>query len=201
MNDKRLSIILTIICAVLMAIATAYAVLTAAESVPEGVPPEVNTEGLCVHEPVYKMYYTDADVVAVAKMLYGESRGCSIDNQQKAVWCVLNRVDADGFPDTIIGVLSQPNQFHGYSTAFPVWDDLTAVAEDVLTRWSLEKQGVAVNRALPKSYLYFTGTGRENIFREAYCWLRTHTQSGWMQHERQESTLSGDTHDSRCWTS
>lgn len=171
MNDKRLSIILTIICAVLMAIATVYAVLTAAESVPEGVPPEVNTEGLCVQtvkEPTYEMYYTRDDVVAVAKMLYGESRGCSIDNQQKAVWCVLNRVDADGFPDTIIGVLSQPNQFHGYSTAFPVWDELTAVAEDVLTRWSLEKQGVAVNRELPKSYLYFTGTGRENIFREAY---------------------------------
>ena len=171
MNDKRLSIILTIICAVLMANATVYATVTAAESVPEGVPPEVNTEGLCVQtvkEPEYEMYYTDDDVVAVAKMLYGESRGCSIDNQQKAVWCVLNRVDADGFPDTIIGVLSQPNQFHGYSTAFPVWDELTAVAEDVLTRWSLEKQGVAVNRELPKSYLYFTGTGQENIFREAY---------------------------------
>ena len=171
MNDKRLSIILTIVCAVLMAIATVYAVLTAAESVPEGVPPEVNTEGLCVYtikEPEYEMYYTQDDVIAIAKMLYGESRGCSIDNQQKAVWCVLNRVDADGFPDTIIGVLSQPNQFHGYSTAFPVWDDLTAVAEDVLTRWSLEKQGVAVNRELPKSYLYFTGTGSENIFREAY---------------------------------
>ena len=168
MNDKRLSIILTIICAVLMAIATVYATVTAAESVPEGVPPEVNTEGLCVHEPVYKMYYTDADVVAVAKMLYGESRGCSIDNQQKAVWCVLNRVDDERYPDSIIEVLSQSGQFHGYSPNHPVWDELTAVAEDVLTRWSLEKQGVAVNRELPKSYLYFTGTGKENIFREAY---------------------------------
>ena len=168
MNDKRLSIILTIICAVLMAIATVYAVLTAAESVPEGVPPEVNTEGLCVHEPVYKMYFTDADVVAVAKMLYGESRGCSIDNQQKAVWCVLNRVDDERYPDSIIEVLSQSGQFHGYSPNHPIWDELTAVAEDVLTRWSLEKQGVAVNRELPKSYLYFTGTGKENIFREAY---------------------------------
>ena len=168
MTNKRLSIILTIVCAVLMAIATVYAVLTAAESVPEGVPPEVNTEGLCVHEPVYKMYYTDADVVAIAKMLYGESRGCSIDNQQKAVWCVLNRVDDERYPDSIIEVLSQSGQFHGYNPNHPVWDELTAVAEDVLTRWSLEKQGVAVNRELPKSFLYFTGTGRENIFREAY---------------------------------
>ena len=168
MNDKRLSIILTIVCAVLMAIATVYAVLTAAESVPEGVPPEVNTEGLCVHEPVYKMYYTHDDVVAVAKMLYGESRGCTVDNQQKAVWCVLNRVDDERYPDSIIAVLSQSGQFHGYSPNHPVWDELTAVAEDVLTRWSLEKQGVAVNRELPKSYLYFTGTGKENIFREVF---------------------------------
>ena len=168
MNDKRLSIILTIICAVLMAIATVYATVTAAESVPEGVPPEVNTEGLCVHEPVYKMFFTDADVVAVAKMLYGESRGCSIDNQQKAVWCVLNRVDDERYPDSIIEVLSQSGQFHGYSPNHPVCDELTAVAEDVLTRWSLEKQGVAVNRELPKSFLYFTGTGKENVFREAY---------------------------------
>ena len=166
--NKHISIIITIVCAVLMAIATVYAVLTAAASVPEGVPPEVNTEGLCVHEPVYKMYYTDADVVAVAKMLYGESRGCSIDNQQKAVWCVLNRVDDERYPDSIIAVLSQSGQFHGYSPNHPVWDELTAVAEDVLTRWSLEKQGVAGNRELPKTYLYFTGTGRENIFREAY---------------------------------
>ena len=171
MTNKHASIIITLICAVLMAIATVYAAVTAAGSVPEAEPPAVNTEGLCVQtvkEPTYEMYYTHDDVVAVAKMLYGESRGCSIDNQRKAVWCVLNRVDADGFPDTIIGVLSQPNQFHGYSTAFPVWDELTAVAEDVLTRWSLEKQGVAVNRELPKEYLFFTGTGRENIFREAY---------------------------------
>ena len=171
MNDKRLSIILTIVCAVLMAIATVYAVLTAAESVPEGVPPEVNTEGLCVQtvkEPEYEMYYTDADVVAIAKMLYGESRGCSVDNQRKAVWCVLNRVDDERYPDSIIEVLSQSGQFHGYNPNHPVWDKLTAVAEDVLTRWSLEKQGVAVNRELPKTYLYFTGTGNENIFREAY---------------------------------
>ena len=168
MSNKHLSIILTIICAVLMAIATVYATVTAAKSVPEGVPPEVNTEGLCVHEPVYKMYFTDADVVAVAKMLYGESRGCSIDNQQKAVWCVLNRVDDERYPDSIIEVLSQSGQFHGYSPNHPVWNELTAVAEDVLTRWSLEKQGVAVNRELPKSYLYFTGTGSENIFREEF---------------------------------
>ena len=119
-------------------------------------------------EPEYEMYFTDADVIAVAKMLWGEARGCTLDNQQKAVWCVLNRVDDPRFPDTIQGVLSQPSQFHGYSPDFPVWDELKEVAQDVLTRWSIEKQGVTVERELPNTYLWFTGTGVENVFREAY---------------------------------
>lgn len=144
-------------------------------------PPQVNTEGLCrpvmaanaIEEPVaeeieYEMYFDESDVIALAQMLYGEARGCSTDNQIKAVWCVLNRVDDPRFPNTVIGVLSAPYQFHGYSSSYPVWDNLKEVARDVLTRWSLEKQGVCVNRELPKTYLWFTGNGVENIFREAY---------------------------------
>ncbi len=119
-------------------------------------------------EPEYDMYFSEDDVIAMAKMLWGEARGCALDNQQKAVWCVLNRVDDPRFPDTILGVLSQPSQFHGYSPDFPVWDELYAVALDVLTRWSLEKQGVTVERELPNTYLWFTGDGVQNWFREAY---------------------------------
>ena len=119
-------------------------------------------------EPEYEMFFSEDDVVAMAKMLWGEARGCALDNQQKAVWCVLNRVDDPRFPDTIQGVLSQPSQFHGYSPDFPVWDELKEVALDVLTRWSLEKQGVTIERELPKTYLWFTGDGVQNHFREKY---------------------------------
>ena len=137
----------------------------------DGVLPEVDTNGLCVvevAEPKYEMYFTEADVIALAQMLYGEARGCTVDNQMKCVWCVLNRVDDARFPDTIIGVVSQPSQFHGYSPNFPVWDELKEVARDVLTRWSLEKQGVTVERELPNTYLWFTGDGTTNWFREVY---------------------------------
>ena len=137
----------------------------------DGVPPEVDTDGLCVvevAEPEYEMYFTEADVTALAQMLYGEARGCTVDNQMKCVWCVLNRVDDPRFPDTIQGVLSQPSQFHGYSPNFPVWDELKDVARDVLTRWSLEKQGVTVERELPNTYLWFTGYNGSNHFREVY---------------------------------
>lgn len=137
----------------------------------EAVAPPVNAEGLCVvevAEPVYELYFTEADVIAMAQMLYGEARGCELTNQQQAVWCVLNRVDDARFPDTIIGVLSQPHQFHGYSQGFPVWDNLKEIARDVMTRWSAEKQGAEVERELPSTYLWFTGYNGSNHFKEAY---------------------------------
>ena len=116
----------------------------------------------------YEMYFTEDDVAEVAKMLWGEARGCARDNQIKCVWVVVNRVDDDRFPDTIQGVLEQPSQFHGYDPSYPVTDELYNIAFDVLTRWSYEKQGIPVRRELPSSFLWFTGNGRENIFREVY---------------------------------
>ena len=116
----------------------------------------------------YEMYFTEEDVAAVAKMLWGEARGCTRDNQIKCAWVVVNRVDDERFPDTIQGVLEQPHQFHGYDPSYPVTDELYSVAFDVLTRWSYEKQGIPVRRELPSSFLWFTGNGQENIFREAY---------------------------------
>ena len=171
---NKYTIFIAQVCAVLLALIVMVLLALdkgGSKAGADGVPPEVDTNGLCVvevAEPEYEMYFTEADVVAVAKMLWGEARGCALDNQQKAVWCVLNRVDDSRFPDTIQGVLSQPSQFHGYSPDFPVWDELKDVALDVLTRWSLEKQGVTVERELPNTYLWFTGDGTTNWFREVY---------------------------------
>ena len=116
----------------------------------------------------YEMYFTEEDVAEVAKMLWGEARGCTRDNQIKCAWVVCNRVDDERFPDTIQGVLEQPSQFHGYDPTYPVTDELYSIAFDVLTRWSYEKQGTPVRRELPSSFLWFTGNGVENIFREVY---------------------------------
>ena len=154
---NKYTIFIAQVCAVLLALIVMVLLALdkgGSKADADGVPPDVDTNGLCVvevAEPEYEMYFTEADVVAVAKMLWGEARGCALDNQQKAVWCVLNRVDDSRFPDTIQGVLSQPSQFHGYSPDFPVWDELKDVTLDVLTRWSLEKQGVAVERELPNT--------------------------------------------------
>ena len=170
---NKYTIIIAQVCAILLALIVMIllALDGGSKADADGVPPEVDTDGLCVvevAEPEYEMYFTEADVTALAQMLYGEARGCTVDNQMKCVWCVLNRVDDSRFPDTIQGVLSQPSQFHGYSPDFPVWAELKEVALDVLTRWSLEKQGVIVERELPNTYCWFTGFNGSNHFREEY---------------------------------
>ena len=174
---NKYTIIIAQVCAILLALIMLILLAIdggVIEADADGVPPEVDTNGLCVveiaepAEPEYEMYFTEADVTALAQMLYGEARGCTVDNQMKCVWCVLNRVDDSRFPDTIQGVLSQPSQFHGYSPDFPVWDELKEVALDVLTRWSMEKQGADVARELPDTYCWFTGYNGSNHFREVY---------------------------------
>ena len=170
---NKYTIIIAQVCAVLMALIVMIllALDGGSKAGADGVPPEVDTNGLCVvevAEPEYEMYFTEADVIALAQMLYGEARGCTVDNQMKCVWCVLNRVDDPRFPDTIIGVVSAPGQFHGYSPNFPVWDELKEVALDVLTRWSMEKQGADVARELDKNAVFFTGDGTTNWFRSVY---------------------------------
>ena len=171
---KNFYIAITFLCAALIALLVMIACALEPDrpEEPQAIAPEVNAEGLCsvtaVRAPEYEMYFTEADVIALAQMLYGEARGCTVDNQMKCVWCVLNRVDDARFPDTIIGVVSAPGQFYGYSPDFPVLDRLYAVALNVLTRWSMEKQGAEVQRELPSGYLWFTGDGETNHFREGY---------------------------------
>ena len=111
--------------------------------------------------------YRKEELDALARLLYGEYRGASLDQQAAVVWCVLNRVDSANpyFPDSIIDVITQPYQFAGYSPNNPVVDNLRLTAEDVVRRWELEKLGVGeVGRILPKEYLFFTGNGTVNKF-------------------------------------
>ena len=110
----------------------------------------------------------DTDVIeALAKMVYGEARGCSTMEQAATVWCVLNRVDNTG--DDILTVLLAKNQFQGYKPSHPIKPELVALVKDVLIRWQIEKKCVGeVGRVLPRDYLWFTGDGKHNYFRNDY---------------------------------
>ena len=72
------------------------------------------------------------DVEAIARTLYGECRGAETVAEQEAVaWVILNRLDA-GYADTVLGVVSAPGQFAGYSPEHPLWPELVEVARRVL---------------------------------------------------------------------
>ena len=106
------------------------------------------------------------DVEMLAKLVWGEARGCSITEQAAVIWTALNRVDSEEpyFPDTIEAVVTQPLQFIGYDPNHPVEPDKVELARDVLTRWLSGEEG----RVLPKEYVYFHGDGMRNHFRIEY---------------------------------
>ena len=80
---NKYTIIIAQVCAVLLALIVMIllALDGGGKAGADGVPPEVDTNGLCVvevAEPEYEMYFTEADVIALAQMLYGEARGLSL---------------------------------------------------------------------------------------------------------------------------
>lgn len=122
------------------------------------------TKKITVNTKKYKK-----EIQMIAKAIYREARGVKSKAQQAAVaWCILNRVDAKGFPNSISKVITQPHQF-AWCPNTPVKKEFEKLAEDVVKRWLLEKKGQKkVGRTLPKGYLYFYGDGKRNHFRKTY---------------------------------
>lgn len=114
------------------------------------------------------VYYTEDEIVVVAKVLYDECRGVGSDTEKACVvWTICNRVDA-GYGSTISEVATAQGQF-AYRGNAPVWDELYDLASDVLSRWNDERNGaVDVGRVLPSDYLWFSGWDGHNHFRNDY---------------------------------
>lgn len=127
-------------------------------------------------EDEYVAEACSAEAEMLARLVWGEARGVKSETEQAAViWCVLNRVDSDEFPNSIREVVLQPNQFVGYSEEYPLEDKFLKLAEDVIVRWISEVEtGDNTGRVLPAEYLYFSGDGKNNHFRTELtggdCW-------------------------------
>lgn len=120
-------------------------------------------------EPQYTIVINEDEAIALAKMAWGEARGCSDMEIAATMWSVLNRVDSWG--DTIVGAITMPRQYHGYRPSNPVDERIYNLSVDVLTRWQMEKQGASpeeVGRVLPPEYIYFYGDGVRNYFKDNY---------------------------------
>lgn len=114
--------------------------------------------------------YDEEVIDVLCKVVYGEARGCDKTQQAAVVWCILNRMDSDKFPNDIVSVVTQKNQFEGYSSKFPVTDEIKWLVLDVLGRYEQEKAGIDnVGRVLPNDYLFFRSSGKgTNLFRQNY---------------------------------
>lgn len=124
------------------------------------------------YETNYLKFYTDNDAVMLAKVTFCEARGIANKVELACVmWTILNRYDA-GYASSISGVILAPNQF-AYRSSAPMVNDyginLLELAYDVLDRWNREKNGETdVGRVLPANYLWYSGNGRHNYFRDAF---------------------------------
>lgn len=121
-------------------------------------------------QPIYvEDYATQEEIEMIAKVLYREARGVEDKDQIAAVaWCILNRVDHPNHPNTIKEVIIQPEQF-AWVEDTPIEEWLLELANDVVYRWCLEKEGQEdVGRTLPKGYCFFIGDGKYNHFRQNF---------------------------------
>lgn len=113
--------------------------------------------------------FTDEEIDYLAKTVWGEARGLDDTEKAAVVWTVLNRYDNGNYGETVIDVITAPNQFVGYRAKNPVDSDIRNLVVDVLDRYALEKAGATdVGRVLPASYLYFRARDGHNIFTEVW---------------------------------
>lgn len=104
----------------------------------------------------------------VAQTIYGEANICSDEEKRLVAWCICNRVDA-GYWGVSISDIVTVSQFHGYDPEQEVSDEILQIAEDVLTEWSNgEEADILEPYATTSEYLYFSGDGWHNWFREIY---------------------------------
>lgn len=115
--------------------------------------------------------YTEEEVVMMAKVLWGEAGGVkSVTEQACVAWTVCNHVDEPSLcVRSIKAALITPGRFYGYRSGNPVTEELLWLARDVLERWTMERLGyTGPGRVLPSDYIYFSGDGQHNYFRNAY---------------------------------
>ena len=113
--------------------------------------------------------WTYDDVVVISRMVWGEARGVSRNEQKLVVWTVINRLENGRYGTSLIGVVRARGQFHGYSTRHPVTDEIREMVIEVLEAWDRgEAAKVYPPFARTPYYLYFHGDGRHNWFRERH---------------------------------
>ena len=144
--------------------------ITTSEKEEVKIESDEDTEVIIEEPEVKKKWYSEEDVINMAKMCYGESMNLPILSTKygdrsatyqsaEAMYAVLNRVDA-GYGD-ISTCIKAKRQFVGYKANNPVTDEMYDLAKLVVEDWAT---GEEKYRVLSSEFLYFHGDGRHNHF-------------------------------------
>ena len=111
------------------------------------------------------------DVALISRTIWGEVRGCPVEEQEGVGWCIVLRKRSPQFPDTIEGVVLQPNQWQGYSPNNPA-EPFHDMARAILIADHNGEHG-----PLPDGMFWCSGDGKHQRFRTT--WLITAETEYW----------------------
>lgn len=111
-----------------------------------------------------------ADVALISRTIWGEVRGCCVEEQRAQAWCILNRVDDPRWGSTVEAVVTQPYQFQGYSPSNPE-EPFHEMAREILIMWHNGE------REIPADMCFCAGDGTHQTFRNE--WERTENTRYW----------------------
>ena len=99
----------------------------------------------------------------ISKVVYGTAKNHSVNDQKAVVWCILNRVESAGYPDTVQGVCEQPKQWMGYSEDNPVMESIYNMVLEILKAW--HKNGP---RPMGKEFVFLSWSSKEILLRDTF---------------------------------
>lgn len=117
-----------------------------------------------VKETPVQNVWTDEELEAMVLTLAGECYDDKVQDKRLVCEVILNRVSDGRFGDSVLEVVSAPNQFAWYwEQSRPISDNDYDVASEALNDW-YENDCEALSE-----YLFFVaGDNRENVFRSEY---------------------------------
>lgn len=104
-----------------------------------------------------------AEAEEIAKVLYGTARYNSKADQRLVVWCIINRVESNNYPDTVAEVCQQADQWMGYSPDNPVVEGLWELAGEELAKYYS-----GAPRPLGPEYVFLSWTEDEIVLRDRF---------------------------------
>lgn len=95
---------------------------------------EVETETTQIVEiSADERIFTNYEVQLLERVVMSEAGGESIKMQQAVCECIINRVYMEGYPDTVEGVIYQPNQFSTHNNGTPTEEVKASVQRAINT--------------------------------------------------------------------